>query len=42
MVLKGSKAYKDPRVSRVYNPLKPLLATIGLYLIEPSKGLIAM
>jgi hypothetical protein len=30
MVLKGFKAYKDLGVLRVYNPLKPLLATIGL------------
>jgi hypothetical protein len=30
MVLKGFKAYKDPGVLGVYNPLKPLLAIIRL------------
>jgi hypothetical protein len=30
MVPEDSKAYMDPGVSRVYNPLKPLSATVGL------------
>jgi hypothetical protein len=30
IVLKGSKNYKDYKALRVYNPLKPLLATIRL------------
>jgi hypothetical protein len=30
MVLEGFNTYKDPGVLGVYNPLKPLLATVGL------------